>query len=208
METARYNYVRKELVNLHRIITEETFNIFIPLSSFMTLKQLETARDRPPLTGFETFEETIERPFSIQRMLTAVEIMGDELSIGFRHARRDIPYIYESIQNWIKYWIEIKIGFPHIRTAPIEELELIEKLAKHIFGSYAHYHYEKINKTLHIPDIAQASLLDILKGRMMYGSDIDEQLSFISHVDEYKALTGSRSSSNSMGGMFGGLGGL
>lgn len=211
METERYNFIRKELIRLHRVITEETFNVFIPISSFMTLKQLEVARDHPPITGFETLEETVERPFSIKRMLIAVEIMGDELKLGFRNARRDIPYIYESIQSWIKYWLEIKVGMSHLKTAPMEELELIERLAKYIFGAYAHYHYEQINKTLHIPDIAQASLLDILKGRMMYGTDIDEQLSYISHIDEYKAATGYRSPSSTIGGMgssFGGFGGL
>lgn len=208
METERYNYIRKELVELHRILTEETFEVAIPLSSFMSLKQLENARENPPLTGFETLEIPVERPFTILRLLQAVQIMGDHLNIGFRHARRDVPRIYESIQTWIKYWVEIKVNAGYLRSPSVEELELIEKLAKHVFGTYAHYHYEKINKTLHIPDMANASLLDILKGRMMYGTDIDEQLSYISHLDEYKSLMGYTSNPSSFSAGFNGLGGL
>lgn len=208
MLTDRYNYLRKELIELHRILTEETFEVSIPLSSFMTLKQLENAKENPPLTGFETLEIPVERPFTILRLLQAVQIMGDELMIGFRYPRRDVPRIYDTIQTWIKYWIEIKINASYLRTPSVEELELIEKLAKYTFSSYAHYHYEKINKTLSVPDLASASLLDILKGRMMYGTDIDEQLSYISHLDEYKSMTGYVGSHSGALGAFHGLGGL
>lgn len=212
MQIERYTFLRNELRRLYVVLTEQTFVVSIPLSSFMTLKQLDKAKDNPPLTGFETLEIPVERPFTVQRILQAVEIMGEDLRIGFRHPRQDIPNLYNSIQDWIRYWIEIKRDAGYLRTPAIPELELIEKFAKHLFGAYAHYHYEKINKTLNVGHAGEMTLLDALKGRMMFGTDMDEQLSFISHLDEYKSSIGH--TSNSFGGygsansLLNGLGGL
>lgn len=212
MQIERYTFLRNELRRLYTILTEQTFVVAIPMSSFMTLRQLDKAKDNPPLTGFETLEIPVERPFTVQRLLQAVDIMGDELSLGFRHPRQDIPFLYNSIQDWIRYWIEIKRDVGYLRTPELSELELIERLGKYVFSAYAHYHYEKINKTLGVSSTAEMTLLDVLKGRMMYGTDLDEQLSYISHIDEYRAATGQ--TSNTMGSNFSassflsGLGGL
>ncbi|QGH71956.1 hypothetical protein N1M2_93 [Klebsiella phage N1M2] len=212
MELERYTFLRNELRKMYTILTEQTFIVSIPLSSFMTLKQLDRAKNNPPLTGFETYETAVERPFTVQRILQAVEIMGDDLQIGFRNARQDIPFLYNTIQTWIQYWIEIKRDIGYLRTPDLSELELIERLAKHLFSAYAHYHYEKINKTLGVGHSGEMTLLDALRGRMMFGTDMDEGLSFISHVDEYRSLTGQTGgagmSFGSASGLLQGLGGL
>lgn len=190
MEIERYTYLRKELIRLYTVLTEQTFTVVIPLSSFLTLKQLENARDNPPISGFESLEIPVERPFTIARLLTAVDVMGDELEIGFRYPRKDIPEIYTSIQDWIRYWIEIKREAGYLRTPDLSELALIERLAKYVFSAYSHYHHEKINNTLHVNTQSEMTLLDILKGKMMFGTDIDEPISFISYVDEWRSTTG------------------
>lgn len=212
MELERYTFLRAELRRLYTILTEQTFKVSMPMSSFMTLKQLDRAKDAPPLTGFETLELSVERPFTVLKLLTAVDIMGDELQIGFRHPRQDIPFLYTSIQDWIRYWIEIKVDMGYLRTPEISELELIEKLAKYIFGAYSHYHHEKINKALNVSHKGEMTLLDVIKGRMMFGNDIDNDVSFISYLDEYKSsigYTGSSYNSNYAGSDFlRGLGGM
>lgn len=190
MHTERYVHIRKELVRLYKVLTEHTYVVVIPLSSFLTLRQLEHAKEKPPITGFESLEIPVERPFTIARLLDAVDVMGDELSIGFRFPRKDIPEIYTTIQDWIRYWIEIKREASYFRTPDIGELALIERLAKYVFGAYAHYHHEKINNTLNVNAHDDMTLLDILRGKMMFGSDIDEPISFISYVDEWRSTSG------------------
>lgn len=190
MDTIRYMYVRNELIKLHRILTEEHFIVIMPATSFMTLKQLEHYKEHQPIIGFESLETPIERPYSIKKILEAFVHMGDEAQVFFRYPAKDIPRIYDTIQDWIRYWVEIKRSSGYLRTPPIEELELIEKLARHIFTDYSHYHYTKIYDTLNVKSSESMTLLDVLRGRMMYGNDLDEPLSYISYLDEYKSETG------------------
>lgn len=194
MDTNRYMYIREELVKLYSILTQETFLVVMPTTSFMSLKQLEHYRENQPLVGFDSLEIPMERPYSIMKILEAFVHMGDEAKVYFRYPSRDIPRIYDSIQTWIQYWVEIKRGSGYLRTPAIEELELIEKLARHIFTDYSHYHYSKIYDTLNVKSSENMTLLDVIKGRMMYGTDLDEQLSYISYLDEYKSQTGYQSS--------------
>lgn len=207
MELERYRFLQTELIRLHKVLTEYTFSVILPLSSFLTLRQLDKVKDNPPITGFESLEIPVERPYTIEHILKAVDIMGDELQIGFRYPRKDIPVIYTSIQDWIRYWIEIKRDWGYLRTPDIGELELIERLAKHIFSYYAHYYYENVNKILHVNSNEELTLLDVLKGRMMFGDAMDNGISFISYVDEYKSDTGIRGKSNSGIDFLGGFGG-
>lgn len=195
METERYTFLRKELIRLYSILTGQTFVVVLPLSSFMTLKQLDRAKESPPLTGFETLEMAVERPFTVLKLLTAVDIMGDELQLGFRHPRQDIPFLYNSIQDWIRYWIEIKTNAGYLRTPDIGELELIERLAKYIFRAHAHYYHENVNKTLHVTHSSEMTLVDILRGKMMFGEGVGESLSYVSYLDDYKSSTGYSGSS-------------
>ena len=183
-------------MKLYRLFSERTFVVTIPASSFLTLKQLDRARERPPLTGFETLEIPVERPFTIEYLLRAVDIMGEDINLGFRYPRQDIPVIYESIQEWIKYWIEIKVNLSYMRTPDIKELEIIEKLSRILFTDYAHYYHERINKDMNIDVSKPLTLVDILRGQMMHGSDYGEPISYISYLDQYKATTGYSSSNN------------
>lgn len=194
MDTNRYMYVRGELVKLYTILTQETFLVIMPATSFMSLKQLEHYKEHQPIIGFDSLEVPMERPYSIMKILEAFVHMGDEAQVYFRHPAKDVPRIYDAIQDWIRYWVEIKRGSGYLRTPSIEELELIEKLARHLFTDYSHYHYTKIFDTLNVKSSETMTLLDVVKGRMMYGNDLDEQLSFISYLDEYKSQTGFQSS--------------
>lgn len=199
MNTERYMFIRKELIDLYRLFTQRTFVVTMPLASFLSTKQLKHYQDNPPINGFESLTQTSERPYTIAFLLKAIQHTGDNFTIGFRNPREDIPVIYDSIQTWIRHWIEIKHNGGYIRTPDIKELELIEKLGRFVFSAYAHYHHEKINRTLHVPDLKNATLLDILRGKMMFGDGFDEPVSYVSYLDEYKSEIGYRDYSNDVG---------
>jgi len=191
METARYNYIRGELIRLHNIIMNQTFVVSLPLSYFLNKRQLEHLKENPPITGFGSLEEPVRRPYTMNRLLDAFELMGSDISIGFMSPRKDIPVIYETIQDWIRYWIEIKEGAGYLRTPPVEELELIEKLARYVFGVYTHYYYEKVNATFNVAVKEEMSLLDVFKAKLMYGDEgANQDLSYVSYLDQYKSATG------------------
>jgi hypothetical protein len=160
------------------------------MSSFMTLKQLNNAKENPPIQGFDSLLVPVERPFTVEFLLAAIKVMDDKISIGFRNPRQDIPVIYDSIQTWIQYWLEIKTNASYMRTPDIKELELIEKFARFLFGPYAHYYHEKVNATMNIPTGKEMGLIDLFKGRIMYGENFGEAISYISHLDHYKSSIG------------------
>lgn len=190
MHIDRYNHVRSELIRLYKLFSERTFRVHIPLSSFMTLKQLEHLEAHPPITGFETLNQTVERPYTIRHLLTAVNIRDSEFTVGFSNPRQDIPVIYKSIEDWILYWIEIKSNADYFATPSIEELEIVEKLGRYLFSAYAHYYHEKINTDMNVRDVSKLTLIDILKGKMVHGDGWDEPISYVSHLDLYKQSIG------------------
>lgn len=198
MHTERYTFLRNELIELYQIFTKRTFLVTIPLAALLSTKELQHYQEHPPINGFDSLTMVQERPMTIERLLKSVMYMEDNFQIGFRNPRQDIPIIYESVQKWIQHWIEIKHNGGYLRTPDIKELELIEKLARYLFSAHAHYYHEKINRTLNVPNVKEASLLDILKGKMMYGDGFDEPISYISHLDQYKSDTNYRDYSGSM----------
>lgn len=190
MNIERYAFLRNDLIRLYRLFSERTFLVYVSPASFLTLEQLERARERPPLTGFETLELSIERPYTVEYLLRGVEIMGSEFKLGFQNPRQDIPVIFESIQTWISHWLEIKVGAGYLRTPSIQELEIIEQLGRYLFTPYSHYYHERINKDMNINPNEELTLVQILKGTMMHGKDFGEPISYYSQLDHYKAEMG------------------
>lgn len=199
MNTERYMFLREELIRLHKLFMYRTFVVTLPLASFLSTKQLQHYQENPPINGFEAITQTSERPYTTAFILRAVALTGEGFNIGFKHPRQDIPVMFNAIQDWIKHWIEIKHQGGYLRTPDIKELELIEKLGRYLFTAYAHYHHEKINRTLHVPDLKNATLLDILRGKMMFGADFDEPISYVSYLDDYKSEIGYRDYSTDIG---------
>lgn len=190
MNIERYTFVRNELIRLHSLFTARTFVVMTPLSNFLSLQQLEHYQKNPPINGLGALEEAVERPYTIERLLLGMKRMGEEIKLGFRYPREDIPVVYESIQLWIQYWIEIKTTASYLQTPTIEELELIEKLGRFVFTAYAHFHHEKINRTMRVTNTKELTLIEVMSGRMQFGSDFDEPISYISYLDQYKSETG------------------
>lgn len=186
MQTERYNFIRKELVKLHELFTQRTFNVYVSLSSFLTYEQLTNYEKHPPIGGFNRIEIVDERPYTIEYLLTMFEIMGDKAEMGFKYPKQDIPVMYDAAQNWIKYWVELKTSVGYLRTPPLEELEVMERLARYVFSAYKHYYYEKMNDNLNVPSKDNMTLFDVFKGRMMYGDSFDQDLSFISYLDQFR----------------------
>lgn len=187
MDLTRYNHVRENLVSLYKTITEETFNVYIPKSSFLSLKQIKQIEKNPPINGMESYDNVIERPLSILRMAQAFSMVGeDDVNLAFRYPRKDIPRIYNTIQDYIMYWLEIKRNYARFDSPGLDELEILEKVAKYVFSAYKEYHIQEVNDKFGVVKQSDMTLMDYIKGTWMYGEQFQENISFISHLAVYR----------------------
>ena len=91
MDLTRYKHVRENLVSLYKMITEETFNVYIPKSSFLSLKQIKHLEKNPPINGMESYEAVVERPLTILRMAQAFSMIGEDMVSSRASIRSMLP---------------------------------------------------------------------------------------------------------------------
>lgn len=187
MDLSRYNHIRESLVALYKTITEETFNVYIPKSSFLSLNQIKKLENSPPINGIESYDNVVERPLSILRIAQAFSMVGeDDVNLAFRYPRKDIPKIYNTIQDYIMYWLEIKRHYARFDSPGLEELGILEKIAKYVFSAYKEYHIQEVNDKFGVSSQAEMTLMDYIKGTWMYGEQYQDNISFISHLAVYR----------------------
>ncbi|QDH47133.1 hypothetical protein PQC06_gp029 [Aeromonas phage LAh10] len=186
----RYNAVRKRLIELHKAMTKYTYDVVAPPSAFMQMEELKDTVERERYKiGLDRLGDLVERPMTIMKMASAISINGDDSQIHFRWPRRDIPDIYENIQEYIKLWLEIKTDYAWLKAASLEELEYLEAVAKFVFGPYKEYRAGKINKEINRGGTG-SDLLDALTGVWMLGEEGMQEISFVSHIALYREANG------------------
>lgn len=190
MDYRRFNVIRARLVELYKVITEYTFEIVAPPSTFMQLKAMKNIDRAQFLIGTERMGLAVRRDMTITKMTTAISLNGDETQMAFRFPSRDIPRVYESIQEYIQLWLEVKTDWGWFETARLEELEELEAVAKFIFTPYKEYHAAKIAKEFGYKNTEDISLVNTMRSLWMFGSTPQEELSFVSYVSLYKEAQG------------------
>ena len=182
---SHYIKVREDLVKLYQLITTKTFYVIAPRSVFLTTEQLSRISSNPPPGGLDRFTNIVEMPVSIDKIVLAYEIAGDGFEIGFKRPQQDIPIIYESIQEYIRLWVDVKINAYGYKTATIKELRALEMVSKSIFYAYKYYYDQEISKRFKEgSDTTEFELANLVFGSIAYGSG-DNNLSFISYIDQY-----------------------
>lgn len=181
---AHHNSVRQELINLYNIMTQKYFTIIAPRSIFLTIEQLERIDKNPPISGLSVFSDRIESRTTIENIIRAFLIADEEIELGFRYPSRDIPIIYETIQESIRLWIDIKVNSYSYSTAPIEELRAMERVARQLFGAYRHYYREAVKKELSTTvQYTNNSMANLYMTLMRHGFEGPEDISFVSYLD-------------------------
>lgn len=183
----RYNHVRSELVRLYKIITKRTFILNAKRSIFLTTEQLEAMEKNPPICGLDRYNTVGEMPVTIAKMVLAQEIIGDDLVLAFRYPKKDIPVVYDTIQNYIKYWTEIMLNASGFKTATVYELELLENIAKGLYYSYSYYKREMVKEDLNKQKASYVDpMVNLYLGIIKHGRGMDNDNSFYSYLDAYK----------------------
>lgn len=185
-DVKRYTENYDELVRLYKAMTRRYFTVIAPRAVFMATAQLEALEDNPPLGGLERFSRPIECNVTIEKIIRAYQIADDEFEMGFRYPARDIPFIYETIQESIRLWIEMRLNAYNYATASIDELRAMEKVAKGLFGAYRHYTRIREREIKKGKSVSTGSdLVDVYLGILMFGEGPQEDISFVSYIDQY-----------------------
>lgn len=188
-----HNKVRAELVRLYKLMTQRYYPVIAPRSVFLTTEQLEQLEKNPPVGGLARFSRLIETSVTIEKIIIAYEIGDVDFEMGFRHPSRDIPIIYETIQESIRLWIDIKMNSYSYKTASIEELRAMEKVARNLFSSYRHYYRENIREELNsTKKQTEFSMANLYISMLKYGQDGPDDISFVSYIDKYYEQINSR----------------
>ncbi|WNV45829.1 hypothetical protein [Aeromonas phage AerS_266] len=186
MDVERYMYNRERLVTLHHYISNKTFHIFAPRQFFLSFEQIKQMEKYPPINGLEMFGKVVERPTTIARLCDMFLHMGDNAGFSFRYPSKDIIPMYTNIQEYISTWCEVMGKLPWFDRPKMQELEILEKIAKYIFGWYREYQMQQVNKKCGVSSNKELVLLDALTTTWMYGHDTREGPSFISHLGIFK----------------------
>lgn len=183
-----YKKVRAELVELYTFMTERQFPVVAPRSVFLTTEQLNELERRPPPGGIARFTKQIQIDVTPIRIINAYEIGGDEFEMGFGRPKRDIPLLYESMQEYIRLWVDVKINSYGYGTASIEELRAIERVTRSLFNIYRYYRQteeqERMDKITQSDD-GEHGLTSLVLGTLKYGMEGFSDVSYVSYVDQY-----------------------
>lgn len=186
MNYERFNFIRERLVELYPLITEYTFEIVAPASTFLELKQLQGLDKTEYRPGTERVGIPVVRPLTITQLTKALTLNGNDAELYFRWPSRDIIRIYEGIQEYIKLWLEIKVDWGWFESARLEELEELEAVAKFVFTPYKEYHAAKVAKEFGYQSTGDMSLVNSMRSLWMFGNTVTEDISFVSHIAMYK----------------------
>lgn len=182
---AHYRKVREDLVTLYNLITTKHFPVVAPRSVFLTTEQLERIANNPPPGGVERFTHMTEMTCTIEKMMLAYSIGGEDFEIGFTRPGRDIPIVYETIQEYIRLWVDVKMNAYGYKTATIKELKMLENVSRSLFGIYKYYYEMEIaRKYEQENNETEFELANLALGGLVYGRQTTD-VSFISYIDHY-----------------------
>ncbi|MNM24603.1 hypothetical protein D3C81_350360 [compost metagenome] len=190
---SRYNYIRERLITLFNVINNRTFPVYITPLMMMSLDEM---RDRPEYhqDGFvndnEFYSTHQVRKLKCPAIIDILPNLSSEKDLSFQNANEVIPQIYESIQEYISLWCELRVNAPEFTTPSTEELRKLELLAYSLFGRYKKIkpYLDKMKHKQVAADNADAEKRNILSLMALFGMKAigtnNDELSFVSHLDE------------------------
>lgn len=189
-----YAKVRAELVRLYKMITSKPFPVIAPRSVFLSTEQLEALEKNPPVGGLSRFSRVVETYVTIEKIIRAYDIGDDDFELGFTRPSRDIPIIYEALQEYVRLWIDVKLNTYNYGTASLEELRAIEKVTRSLFHPYRHYYRERVRGEMEKGGNKESlGMANFFLSMLSYGQEGPDDISYVSYVDSYNDRLNSRS---------------
>lgn len=190
----RYKEIRTRLIYLHRIIAYRLYTVYVTPAMRMTVEQI---RDRTEYTqeGFVGDHNYYNEYQPIQLdMASIIDILPNlvnERDLGFLDAHKSVVNIYETIQEYLQLWVELRSKAPEFRIPTINELRNLECLSYSIFPTYKKIK-GYLNNSLYInkpPSTEEEAAnyammtLESLFGMSAIGRTKDNRIDFVSHLN-------------------------
>lgn len=197
MSFTRYKFVRDKLIELYSIITGRHYEVWITPASMMTLEQLReretfTLGDSVPYDEYYT--EFQKRRITIAGLTKYLDNLDNSQDIGFINPNKTVVEIYEGIQEYISLWLEVRRDAHNFNTPLISELRKLERVAYLVFPHYKRLKTFSTNEKLReladsdtrMARVGLAGLGSILSMSSLNSTPQEEELSFISHIDNFE----------------------
>ena len=189
MTESRYNTLRLRVFELHNILANKTYEVWVTPTTLMDLDQVR-GRYEQHQEGFANdrnyYSEFQVRRMKVPHIIDVLPNVTGPSDLGFRNANDAVTEIYESIQEYIALWCEVMTNAPEFTSPPITELRYLETLAYYLFPLYKKIKPFKMTHDIN-RQIEQDAALN-KKGLMGLGmlfsyNKQQEDISFISHLD-------------------------
>ena len=191
---SRYNTIRERLIFLHNILQNRTYVVYATPKMLMSLDQLRdrTEYSQENVVGDSTYyDEYQERKLTIPKIIEILPNLISEKELGFRKPNTVVVEIYESIQEYLRLWVELNNAAPEFKLPPIDELRNLELMAYTIFNEYKRIKHHLNNrhryeKQTDSDETMRANLLGLgrLLGMAAIGKGEGDEISFISYLDD------------------------
>lgn len=197
MSFERYTRVRERLIELYEIIVGRIYEVWIAPASLMSIEQIRN-RETITLGDSSTYDDEYtdyqKRRLTIKMICDKLDTINSHRDIGFIDANNSVVEIYESVQEYIRLWLEIRRDIEHFQTATIDELRRLEGIAYLVFPIYKQV--KSFSNKLKLKEMTETSksegayglagLGSIMMVESMGGPKLLEEISFVSHIDDYE----------------------
>lgn len=189
----RYKELRSRLIYLHKVIEYRVYTVYVTPAMRMTVDQI---RDRTEYVqeGFVSDTNYYNEYQPIQlRMGGIIEILPNlahEKDLGFMDANKSVVNIFETIQEYLQLWVELRSKAPEFRIPPLNELRNLECLSYSVFPVYKRIKSYLNNAIFRTPvnseeEAANYAMLTLesLFGMTAIGRNKDNTINFVSHLN-------------------------
>jgi len=197
MLVQRYLAVRSRLIELFKILEYQEFQVWIAPKTMMTTDELRN-RDTQWKEGYANdvhyYDTQTLRSMRIPMLLRHLDRFVSHRDLGWKNPNTNVVLVYESIQEYLSLWCEIinENRFPY---PPMAEFRDLERLAYLIFPDYKMIKPYRRNQILE-ERIKNDQMLNAkglagmgaLFGMYRLGTQGEEEISFISHLDGLQRL--------------------
>lgn len=189
----RYKEIRTRLIKLHKVISNRLYKVYVTPAMRMTVEQI---RDRTEYTqeGFvgdsNYFNEYQPIDLTMAGIIDILPNLVNERDLGFMEAHKSVVDIYESIQEYLQLWVELRSKAPEFKIPPINELRNLECLSYSIFPIYKKIK-GYLNNTIYLKPVTTEEeaanyammTLESLFGMSAIGRSKDNRINFVSHLN-------------------------
>lgn len=193
----RFNEIRARLIVLYNILNNRLYGIHLTPAMMMSIDEIrdrEYYRQEDFANDEGYYEDYQVRHLTIPSILEILPNVHDVSSLGWADSNNAIVEIYETIQENIALWCEIRNSAPEFVTPSTDELRTLEMLARQLFPRYKKIrpYLDQEKYRLLDQDIKKGERYGLLTLASLFGipsisSPDMESLSFVSHLDDLEA---------------------